>query len=307
MVLHTHRARRPALREQTARQQSLAMQLVASGLSAAGYATVATLLGLENVLDHVEGWRRRWGRQRGRDPGLYWLKIFGVPGDTIWGWRFGGHHISLNNLVADGAVASTTPCFLGADPATTPLLGSALRPLGGIEDRARMLIRSLDPKQRKQALLHESAVSDIVSGNRAQVRHGDAMMHMQDLWRGRFADPALHQLVDDIDRQAEQSSGYTAADHAALAISIPPKGISARDLDSGQREKLRQPRACLLISDLRWRDDATVSRTSVLTDQQWARIAPLLPSSLGRPGRPFREDRRVVEGIIYRFRCGVAW
>jgi transposase len=33
----------------------------------------------------------------------------------------------------------------------------------------------------------------------------------------------------------------------------------------------------------------------------------LLPSSAGRPGRPFRDDRRVVEGIIYRFRCGLPW
>jgi putative transposase len=36
-----------------------------------------------------------------------------------------------------------------------------------------------------------------------------------------------------------------------------------------------------------------------------ARIAPLLPSSVGRPGRRFQDDRRVVEGIIYRFRCGL--
>ena len=50
-----------------------------------------------------------------------------------------------------------------------------------------------------------------------------------------------------------------------------------------------------------------MSRTSVLTDGQWARIQPLLPSSAGRRGRPFRDDRRVVEGIIYRYRCGIAW
>lgn len=50
-----------------------------------------------------------------------------------------------------------------------------------------------------------------------------------------------------------------------------------------------------------------MSRTSVLTDGQWARIVQLLPSSVGRRGRPFRDDRRVVEGIIYRYRCGIAW
>ena len=50
-----------------------------------------------------------------------------------------------------------------------------------------------------------------------------------------------------------------------------------------------------------------MSRTAVLTDAQWARVQPLLPSSAGRSGRPFRDDRRVVEGIIYRYRCGIAW
>ncbi|MCW2678202.1 MAG: hypothetical protein JWR70_3242, partial [Modestobacter sp.] len=42
------------LNRQRPAQQSLAMQLVASGLSTAGYVTVATILGWENVLDHVE-------------------------------------------------------------------------------------------------------------------------------------------------------------------------------------------------------------------------------------------------------------
>lgn len=32
-----------------------------------------------------------------------------------------------------------------------------------------------------------------------------------------------------------------------------------------------------------------------------------MPSSGGQHGRPFREHRTVVEGIIYRFRAGIAW
>lgn len=50
-----------------------------------------------------------------------------------------------------------------------------------------------------------------------------------------------------------------------------------------------------------------MSRTRVLTDAQWARISPLMPSSDGRQGKPFRDHRQVVEGIIYRYRTGVAW
>lgn len=50
-----------------------------------------------------------------------------------------------------------------------------------------------------------------------------------------------------------------------------------------------------------------MSRFALLTDAQWARIEPLMPSSDGRRGRPFRDHREVVEGIIYRFRVGVPW
>jgi transposase len=39
-----------------------------------------------------------------------------------------------------------------------------------------------------------------------------------------------------------------------------------------------------------------MSRTALLTDVQWARIEPLMPSSHGRRGRPFRDHRQVVEG-----------
>jgi transposase len=37
------------------------------------------------------------------------------------------------------------------------------------------------------------------------------------------------------------------------------------------------------------------------------RIEPLLPSSEGRRARPFRGHRQVVESIIYRYHCGIAW
>ena len=96
--------------------------------------------------DHTEGFVTRFDRERGRDPGLYYLRVFGNPGSGTWGWRFGGHHVSLNNLIVDGEVVSTTPCFMGADPASSELLGGAVnRPLARVEDLARELVRSLSP------------------------------------------------------------------------------------------------------------------------------------------------------------------
>src|SRR6188472_1391671 len=111
------------MHQQAPAQQPPAMKRVATCLSMAGYVTVATTMGLENVLDRVEGFVTRFDRERGRDPGMYYLRVFGEPGgEAPWGWRFGGHHVSLNNLVVGGELVSTTPCFLGADPASSTLL-----------------------------------------------------------------------------------------------------------------------------------------------------------------------------------------
>ncbi|HTS96734.1 MAG TPA: DUF3500 domain-containing protein [Streptosporangiaceae bacterium] len=222
-------------------QQRLAHQLVATGLSTPGYVTVAAIIGLDNVLDHLEGWSMDWGRERGRDPGLYYLRVFGEPGGPDpWGWRFGGHHVSLNNLVAGGMVRSTTPCFLGADPAVSPLLGPApLRPLGGAEDLARELVRSLDPGQAARATLLDRAPADIVGGNRARLADGDRMMYLRDIWRARFTDPVLAERVARLDADAERASGYDAEDYQRLALTRVPKGLPARELDAGQRDRLR--------------------------------------------------------------------
>jgi hypothetical protein len=227
-------AQRPA-------QQSLAMQLLASGLSTAGYVTVATVMGLENVLDHVEGFGVDWGRERGRDPGLYYLRVFGDPcSGRTWGWRFGGHHVSLNNLVVDGRVRAMTPCFLGADPAAAPLLGAGvLRPLGTAEDLAREIVRSLPPLLQARAVLLDRAPSDIVGGNRSRISDGDEMMRLPEIWRGRFTEPSLANRLDGMSERAEAASGYSEADHARLALSAQPRGLPATELNGDQRELLR--------------------------------------------------------------------
>lgn len=51
----------------------------------------------------------------------------------------------------------------------------------------------------------------------------------------------------------------------------------------------------------------TSSRFEKLTDAQWERVEPLLPTNAGKRGHPFAPSRRVVEGIIFRYRTGVPW
>jgi len=229
------------MHQQRPAQQRAAMRLVASGLSTPAYVTVATVMGMENVLDQAEGFVARFDRERGRDPGLYYLRVFGEPGGAApWGWRFGGHHVSLNNLVVGGEVVATTPCFLGADPAVSPLLGgAALRPLAQVEDLARDLARSLPPELAARAVLLDRAPSDLVTANRSRIEPGDRVIPLSGIWRAGFPDPDEQAKLQATSDAIDAAAGYDDADHGVLAYTAAPKGVPALELDGAQREMLR--------------------------------------------------------------------
>jgi len=190
-------------------QRRLTHRLAATGLSRTGYSTASTIMGLETTLDAMEGWRRP---HPGRDPELYYVSIFGTPHALEpWGWRFEGHHISLNYTLAGGQVISPTPTFFGSNPAETSLspVGS-LRPLGSIEDLARELVHTFGPAQRATAILTPFAPSDIVLANLPAVVEGTL--------------PAPGILSP---RQQE-----------ALRYTHAPKGLAASAMQPSQREIL---------------------------------------------------------------------
>ena len=198
----------------TSAQHRNTMRLVATGLSRAGYVTTASIMGLENVLDLTEGFVSGFGRDRGRDPLLYWVSIFRSPDDSAWSWRFGGHHISLHFTIVDGEISSTTPCFLGADPASSPLLGPHLhRPLGGAEDLGRELMHSLSDEQREVGWLSRIAPVDLVGVNRPVLTDGDTTLDLPLIWRGRLDDDldavmaAAHQAARRQGRRHTRGAG----------------------------------------------------------------------------------------------------
>jgi len=48
-------------------------------------------------------------------------------------------------------------------------------------------------------------------------------------------------------------------------------------------------------------------RAGVISDELWALLEPVLPGVAGRPGRPWNDHRRTLEGIVWRFRTGSPW
>jgi hypothetical protein len=154
------------MKELSADQRKLALELLHTGLSQTGYLKATTIMTLENILREVEK-----GSGPTRDPELYYVSIFGTPSaKDPWAWRFEGHHCALNFTLTKGTMVATTPSFFGANPAEVrqgPRKG--LRVLAAEEDLGRELIKSLDEKQRKQAIFDQTAPKEIITANKVQV------------------------------------------------------------------------------------------------------------------------------------------
>jgi len=220
-------------------QHRMVFRLVASGLSTPAYVTMSTIMGLENVLDQLEGFTASFERQRGRDPLMYFVRFFGTPSPTgTWSWRLGGHHVSLNFTIIDGVLSGSTPLFLGADPASSPLLGPhPLRPLAGVEDLARELVRSLPEEQRGQAIVSPHAPTDLVGANRASLSEGDRPKALSLVWRKQFEGDQGEALRRSQQR-LEESTGVNELDLAAMSFTNRPKGLAASAMTAPHREML---------------------------------------------------------------------
>ncbi len=202
------------LLKMSARQQKLAHQLVISGLSLQGYARVASIIALENILDEIE----ERARSGARDPGRYFVSVFGAPGDARWGWRFEGHHVSLNFTIAGGAIVSPTPIFFGANPSEVEHGDRpVIRPCGEEEDLGRELLLSLDADQRRLATISPVAPPDMVLMNEPLVPETRLPGDVRPMQQMRYDDLTPEQL------------------EALRFERARPKGIAASSMTPAQR------------------------------------------------------------------------
>jgi hypothetical protein len=149
-----------------AAQREALTRLLGSALSAVGHRKVVNIIELELVLKEIE-----FALSLLRNPEKYAIVIFGTPDPVSpWGWRFEGHHLSLNFTVRGDAAVATTPSFFGANPAEVrkgPKQG--LRVLAAEEDEARKLLALLDAAQRRIAIVDARTYGDIITAARDKV------------------------------------------------------------------------------------------------------------------------------------------
>lgn len=151
----------------TAPQSRLAHRLMSTALSNEGISKALGVMYLDQILFEIEG-------RSVRDSELYYVTVFGDPSNEgNWGWRVEGHHLSLNFTLQDGEVISTSPTFMGANPARVQDGAQAgLQVLADEQEMARHLLHLLDERQHMIAVYADEPPRDIESRELRQADPG---------------------------------------------------------------------------------------------------------------------------------------
>jgi hypothetical protein len=149
------------IRDMGPAQREAAHSLLRTGLSQRGYMTATQIMETEGILRGLEGGRGQFRR----DPEEYFVSVFGTPtASGSWGWRFEGHHISLQFTVVEGDITVSSPTFLAANPAEVPEgPRRGMRALARQEDAGRAMLSSLDAAQREVAIQEDIQVRDVLA------------------------------------------------------------------------------------------------------------------------------------------------
>ena len=202
------------LKDMNAGQREAAFRMLGTGLSNRGTGLARGIIELEGILGELEGGLS--GLMLSRDPELYFLTLFVGPDGTLpWGWRFEGHHLSVNvtELGTHGQIVA--PVFMGANPARVPNGPKAgHRLLAAEEDLAFELLQMLDQQQRTRATIAAQTFGDIVTRNDPTVRpvalaglpaagmtaaQQGQLRRLLELYAGRMADSAARRQLQRID------------------------------------------------------------------------------------------------------------
>jgi len=162
----------PTFNDFNEEQKAAAIALLEASLSEQGYEKTQAIMELENVLkviendDHTYSDGHAW-----RDPLNYHFCIFGDPSsDGYWGWRFEGHHLSLNFTSDKGSIVSSTPFFMGTNPAEVRIDYQRGKEVLKMESELAFdLMHSFSPEQLKLARFSEKAPYEIITGTARKV------------------------------------------------------------------------------------------------------------------------------------------
>lgn len=151
-----------SVKELNAAQGEALMDLLKTCLSEKTVKKVNDIMQLEIILKELE---QRKPEDDHRDPGKYFVTIFGIPSaNTIWGWRFEGHHVSFHFSANKKQLVAGTPGFLGSNPAIVlngPHKNKEI--LKEETDKGFALLHALSAEELKKAIINTVAPGEIIT------------------------------------------------------------------------------------------------------------------------------------------------
>lgn len=158
------------IKHMTQPQRDAAHRLLQACLSDIGYQKATKIMSIEGLLHELEG-----GKGRNiRDPERYYFTLFGQPdADSQWGLSVEGHHLSLNFVIKNGRVISSTPQFFAANPNIVTMENKAGIPVGTRvlakeEELAFQLVNMLSKSQQAEAIIAAEAPREIRAAGEPQ-------------------------------------------------------------------------------------------------------------------------------------------
>lgn len=138
--------------------------LLKTYLSDKGYTKANDIISYEDLLKQLEP------NNPNRIPEYYFVAIYGNPAtDSVWGWKFSGHHLALNFTIVNNQL-SFAPFFFGVHPAEIkngPNKGK--RVIKDEEDLGFEIVNSFSKEQKSKAIFQLKALAEIVTTNATQV------------------------------------------------------------------------------------------------------------------------------------------
>ncbi len=217
-----------SLNELNAAQEKALMDLLSTCLSKETVKKVAAIMQLDNILKELE---HRKPEDHYRDPRKYFVTIFGIPSaNTIWGWRFEGHHVAFHFSADKKQLVAGTPGFLGTNPAIVQSGNEKGKEVLKEEtDKGFALLHALSPEELKKAITDTAAPAEIITGDSRQAMinhpagiryaelspdHQQQLLQLINLYINRytklFADALLKEIqVAGLDKLWFTWAGYT--------------------------------------------------------------------------------------------------
>ncbi len=193
----------------TEKQRAAVTDLLKTALSQEGYLKTTQVMALEGVLAKMEN------RPKFRDPEKYFVSVFGKPGDPKgWGWKYEGHHLSLNYTIV-GDVISVTPSFFGSNPAKVPVgEKKGLRVLKDEEDLAIELAKDLIKAGKKKVVFTDETPDEILTREERKATLFDPV----GLSFAEMSDGEKEKLLELIRVYVDRHQPELAAEHAFVKI-----------------------------------------------------------------------------------------